>query len=299
MKKTKKLKKQICVSTILFLIMFSCYSFAIFDHIDWGSRAVGIGFGIASYPKESLGLFWNPASIGLISDKEINSMYGIPLTGIGIDNIKYLMGNFVSGLPSGGAVGIGVGMFDVSNVWRESLYVVGYGREVNKFLVGGVIKYMEYKVLLSADEYNNDPLLQKGGKSLISADIGGIYNASDKLSIGLVVKDILEPEIGVDSSEKLSRGYLIAASYKIVSGNMETIISAGNYIYGNNSDFSIGAEAWLSGGRIGIRGSYMPYRYAIGGSYNIQKIRIDYTYVIYSQLTETSGSHYISVLLRL
>lgn len=299
MKKQQQKHIYLVLSLILTLLCLINFSYAMFDHTDWGSRAVGVGFGIASYPQESLGIFWNPASIGSISGKEINTMYGMPFMGLSDINIKYILGNFVTNLAAGGAIGVGVGMFDVSDVWRESLYVIGYGREIDKFLVGAVVKYMEYKVLLSANEYGNDPLLEKGGKSTISADIGGIYKMSENFNVGVTIKDVLEPEIGIEETEKVKRGYLIAASYKIVSPNMEAIISAGNYMYGNNSDFSVGAEAWLSGGKIGVRGSYLPYRYAIGASYNLEKLRVDYTYVIPSQLTETSGSHYISVLLRL
>jgi len=292
------MKKQLMYSTTS-IILFVGLSFGIFDHIDWGSRAVGIGFGIASYPEESLGLFWNPASIGSVSGKEINTMYGMPFMGLSGIDIKYMMGSFVTNLPVGGAVGVGAGMFDVSSVWKESLYVVGYGREINKFLVGAVIKYMEYKVLLSAEEYGDDPLLEKGGKSTISVDLGGVYKVSDNLNIGVAIKDVLEPEIGIETTEKINRGYLLAANYKIVSPNIETIISAGSYMYGSDNDFSVGVEAWLSGGRIGVRGSYLQYRYAIGASYNLEKLRVDYSYVIPSQLTENSGSHYISILLRL
>jgi len=282
---------------LLFLIFMSSNLYSVFDHIDWGSKAVGVGFGYVSYDGEGLGLFWNPASIGSIYGKEVNSMVAIPFVGIKEIEMRYMLGNFVMNLSEYGVAGVGFGIFDVSDVWCESMYVVGYGRKIfDNFLIGGVVKYMEFKILLSDNE-NEDPLLKKKQRLTFSIDLGAIYKVRENLNFGVTMKDVIEPKI-TDSSEKVSRGYLLGANYKFsMMPDADFIVSVGNYMYNRENDYSFGIELLLKNGKIGLRSCYLPYRFAVGCSYSLGKVRIDYTYVIPFQIN--SNSHYFSILLRI
>ncbi|MEN3014221.1 MAG: hypothetical protein ABDH23_06400, partial [Endomicrobiia bacterium] len=151
---------------------------------------------------------------------------------------------------------------------------------------------------LDSAEYGDDPLLSKGGKGVVSGDVGGVYSLSDNLRLGVVLKDIVNPDIGLGSEEKVGMGYLAGISYVSISGDNKFIYSLGYYGRGSDSSYSVGVEGWLSKGKVGIRGSYSDVRYSLGVSYNLDKIRIDYTYAIPSQLTDTQGSHYIGLVFR-
>lgn len=92
-------------------------------------------------------------------------------------------------------------------------------------------------------------------------------------------------------------GYIAGVNY-VRGREVKMLYSLGYYARGSDSGYSLGVEAWLSGGRVAVRGSISDVRYAVGGSYNLDKIRIDYTYAIPSQLQDTQGSHYIGVVFR-
>lgn len=295
------MKKKILMVVLVSCIL-SCSSilYGIFNHVDWGARVVGVGLGyVGCGDVDGSIVMWNGGGLGYIgSSNEIVGMYGIPFVGLGGIDLRYSMVSFVKGLGVQGGVGIGVGMFDGAGVWSENEYVIGYGRLIGSNLgIGLVLKYLEYKVKLNPVEYGDDPLLSKGGKGVVSGDIGLVYSLNKSVKIGCVVKDMLGADIGLSSEEKLGMSYLVGLNY-IGGGEVRYILSLGYMGGDGESDYSIGGEVFLSGGRIIVRGSYSDFRYAIGGSYNLDKIRIDYTYAIPSQLTDTSGSHYVGVAFR-
>lgn len=286
---------------MLALTMMLSYIYCIFNHIDWSAKAVGVGVGyVGCGDVDSSIVMWNPAGMVYIeSPNELSGMYGMPFMGLatGID-LRYSMISFGRKIDNKQSIGAGIGMFDGAGVWRESVYVVGYSRALDKLSLGLALKYLDYKVNLEASEYGDDPLLAKGGKSVISGDIGGVYNLSNNLKLGLVVKDVASPDISLsESGEKLEMSYFVGVNY-ITTGDTKMIYSLGYYGSASESGYSLGAEVFLSGGRIILRGSYSDVRYALGASYNLEKLRLDYTYAIPSQLTDTQGSHYVGLVFR-
>lgn len=290
--------KSITAAVILLSQVGIC---GIFDHIDWGARVVGIGYGyVGSAYADSSIVLWNPAgAVGVDSVNELAGMYGMPFMGLGSGiDLRYSMISFVRKLDTTQAVGVGLGMFDVSGVWLEGEYVVSYSRGLSdKLSLGLSIKYLEYKVKLNPAEYGDDPLLSKGGKGVISGDIGCVYKLSGNMNVGLVLNDVMSPEISLEGQEKLEMGYMVGLNY-VAGKDVKMVYSLGYYGRGSDSGYSLGCEAWLSGGKVAVRGSLSDVRYALGASYNLDKIRVDYTYAIPSQLSDTQGSHYVGLVFR-
>ncbi len=298
----KNLNKVRILSILFLLSVLLIPIYALFDHVDWGGRSVGIGLGCvgSGYSVGGEVVMWNVGGLVFIDGGEVSGMYGMPFIGLSGIDMRYSMLALGKNLGGVQAVGLGVGMFDGAGVWSEGEYVIGYSRLVmdSKLGVGISVKYMEYKVKLDAAEYNDDPLLSKAGKGVVSGDIGLVYKLNSNLNIGLVVKDVLNPSISLGGEEeKLGMSYLGGINY-VTGQDVKVVYSLGFMSSEGGTDYSLGLEAWLSGGRVGIRGSYSNFRYALGASYNLEKLRVDYTYAIPSQLTDTSGSHYVGVALR-
>lgn len=287
---------------LIYSLFFVSLSFAgVFNHIDWGARVVGLGVGyVGGIEADSNMIMWNPSGIVYIkSTNELSGMYGIPFLGLGGIDLRYGMVSFVRKIDKLQTIGIGIGYFDGDNVWREGEYIIGYGRMIKeKISVGVSLKYLEYKINLNAVEYGNDSLVRKGGKGIISGDVGVTYKPLNKIGVGVVLKDILESNIGLEKTEKLELGYILGLNYLGFYKDLRLIYSLGYYGRGKENGYSLAAEAWLKEGKIGIRGSISDVRYALGGSYNLDKIRIDYTYCIPIQITENQGSHYLGVIFR-
>lgn len=175
---------------------------AAFVDVGLGARPAGMGSAYTGLADDIHSLFWNPA--GLSELKKTQATFNFAKV-FGL--ISYNMVSF--GLPvhfSDDKQGLGAAVISSGDeALRELTAVVGYGRVLGPVSVGLNLKYRyasfgnnslnrdDYKVF-SDNEFNEYSLYQvKGTANGFGFDLGLLYQISEKIRIGLMLRDAVAP----------------------------------------------------------------------------------------------------------
>ncbi|MFH2070195.1 MAG: PorV/PorQ family protein [Elusimicrobiota bacterium] len=181
----------------LFLVVIawnaSLYASGEFTSLGAGGRSVGMGRAYTALAEDASAIYWNPAGLSALKYTDISSFYTSPRrdTSYGFTGIA---------LPTkdSGNFGTGVAYLNTrdtrfinerydtagnSGVASEFMAVFSYARNISRFWLGGAnVKFIRQSV------YNKS-------ESGLGIDLGGIYNAGDRLKLGLNVRNIIQPAI--------------------------------------------------------------------------------------------------------
>lgn len=278
--------------------------FVVFVSISYGSRFIvdevsargmvlGEGYGVLG--GDSGVVFKNVGCVGF-EDSGVVGFYGMPFSGMTEVKMNYISfaGNYKM-VEQG--FGGGVWMMDVDGIYRESVILCGYSRMVKIFdkevSFGGGLKLMGYKLDVNAEDYGNDPLIQKANKNVVDLDLGFVGRLTDFVKVGLSIRNILGSDLGVEDKDNLSREASVGVVYTLRSvSDIDFLFSIINR--GSTVKFSLGVESYL-GGKLGLRVGYSSDGYGIGVGFKVKKINFDYGYLISSDFIDGGGSHYASV----
>lgn len=261
------------------------------------ARGIVLGEGYAVAGGDSGVIFKNPAAVGF-EGSGVSGLYGMPFMEMSELGVKYMSGGFVYNLGVSGAVGVGIWMFDAGGIYKESVYVAGYSKVVKvadkDLSIGGSIKFMNTQVGVNSNDYNDDPLLSKASKGVVDVDLGGILRVDEKVKVGLSVRNGLGNDAGVELEDKLDREISVGCGYFISKGSQDVEFLFGVLSKGQDIKISAGVEAYIAG-KFGVRCGYTGNGYGFGVGLRLNKIYLDYGYLITSEFVEGGGSHYISL----
>lgn len=284
------------------------------EYFTTRGKSTGDGFVAYSFGSESL--VYNPAGAEFSNYPEIIVEYEdlLPQIRESLTLNRQLLGVIFPYSFGNTKISFGGLFFQFnSDIYKESIYQLSVAKDITNFLVkeeeklkyikvalGVRLKYMEY-LYPSSELLENDPLFENNSrvKSVISPDIGVLYSNADKYYFGLTVFDLLEPDIGINQLSKLKRKIILSFGYKYLmekqSLQLLPLIGVRNYF--NKTELSLGVEA-LYKNSLFLRVNYSSWNTAVGIGYLYKnKLEINYTYVILSELN-TTGGHYISLSYR-
>jgi tetratricopeptide (TPR) repeat protein len=165
-----------------------------------GSRAIGLGGAFTSLADDGSALYWNPAALRNVQDKQIMAMY-MPISGDFADGTTFTYLGAVYPTLSAGAWGIGFLRasssfegFDAASVplgtqdYSETHVLLGYAFERRDgFLMGALASGVNFKIA-------NQQVAGASGTSA-GIDLGFRYspNFAKSLSVGLNFQDLAAP----------------------------------------------------------------------------------------------------------
>jgi LysM repeat protein len=277
--------------------------------IGYGAKSISLGRTYAGQKADPYGIFGNPASLKGITTGEAVSMYGQMNTDVSYTMLGYVLptkyGKFFGGYGNNYMGGfttttldaitgrpLSAGDFD----YRNDLFMLGYQNCLSKQISYGLrVKYD------SRGAGNISGYSAYG----INADAGVLYEASDRLTLGVTARNIVRGELG---TIKLSNGQTEALPWAVDAGlgfaahpklNLYTDVSVTRAI---PAEVKIGAE-WkpidllavrLGGEQRSMGGTDSVLNGSAGVGLNMGTFGIDYAYFYDSQLTANSR-HFISI----
>ena len=197
-------KKNIKLGVILLIYSNFLYS-GLFDHFDFGSRGAGIGGSFSSIVDTVDATLWNPSGLSFVDSTEVTFMYGKPYAGFSDVDFSYNYFAFAKKIERlKGSIGIAWTEFNDSDVYKEEIYAVGYGRIINpqrNFAVGLTLKYLGHKFNFNYLTPSEKSLFSTDNKYNLSVDAGIGINLKPHIRAAMVVRNLNEPDVGLLQSD--------------------------------------------------------------------------------------------------
>ncbi len=298
---------------ILFYLIICSVSF-LYSTEYFTTRGKAIGDGFIAYSFGSESLVYNPAGATFANYPEVIIEYEDLLPEIkGSLNLnRQILGLVFPYNFDSIKINFGGLFFQLnSDIYKESIYQLLIAKDITNLLtkdedklkyikvsIGMRLKYLEY-LYPTTELLENDPLfeLNSRAKSVISPDLGILYSNANKYYFGLTSFDLLEPNIGINEISKLKRKIVVSFGYKYLmeKQSLQLIPLIGIRNYFNKTELSLGIEMSYKN-NLFLRTHYSSWNTAVGVGYLYKnKLELNYTYVILSELN-TTGGHYISLI---
>lgn len=269
---------------------------AAFLKIEPGARAVGLGGAFTAVCDDATSIYWNPAGITTIKNKEVTFMHNEWLL-----DIKYEFLSYVQKLGKTRGFGVGItelhmdpmqittDLSEESNetfTARDRAFILSYAQNFIGLSYGITGKYVTQKL---ADKFSNG----------IIADFGILYQlklANKPLNLGLNISNFGYMSKFIEKQQILPTKYVLGLMYNLHKDKINDIKISSDVIQFIDSDVKIstGVEyllkdtfAFRLGYRIGY--DFGNLTFGIGLKYPGEKniYKIDYTYVNYTNLDAT------------
>ncbi len=171
---------------------------AYFERLEVGGRALSLGQSFHAIADDPSALYWNPAGMAGTTQPALLLDYYKPYT---VEDLSSSFASFTyPGL--GGHWGVAWHYFGLSGVERENLFSVAYANQaelpfIGKIALGVTGKVLRVSYTATPDRSflgnSVDVTEDYGGQTELSADFGLLYRPSDRLAIGAIVRNMIEP----------------------------------------------------------------------------------------------------------
>lgn len=296
-------------------------AYAAFEDIGTGARPTAMGGAYVSAGDDSLSLFYNPAGLAQLHQKEISSEYSKLFSGLSDgSNLSQTYLGYAQPVRWGGTLAVGWKQFALDDLYKERTLALGYGEWLTpRIAIGGALKQLHHSFGVEniiVDDSGNirsgtpSFFAQNGNSSTAySADLGMLYRWSDRHTVGISVQDVNEPNVALSPSdhEIVSRTLRMGMTYKAtrnlnLSGAMTTRESLSNQ---RDTTWTGAAEKWwdledesavIARGSLSS-GSREFQQMALGAGYRISSIQLDYAFIFNLTgvtLGKTLGTHRLS-----
>ena len=170
-----------------------------FVDIGFGAKPVGLGGAFVGLADDVNSVIWNPAGLSNVHSKQVSFTYTRQLNLI---NYHYL----AAAMPLSSESGIGIAVIGSGDkALREYTLQTSYGQKLYNFYVGASFKVRfatfgnnklsesDY-VIFEPDEISEGLSNQvKGDAFGVGLDLGLLYKIQEKVTVGLLLKDIYSP----------------------------------------------------------------------------------------------------------
>ena len=263
--------------------------------IPVGARAAAMGSAYTAIANDVTSLYWNPAGLGSLRQREISAMHSRWLMGSSYDFLGYAhptrlgtLGFGLSRLSQPEQEGRGENRDKTSYFGAsDSVFTIGYGRRVSDRLHLGLgLKALQSRI----GSYKGQGL---------AMDLGATYRPQGlPVSFGLAARNLGPGVRFIGERTRLPLTLSFGAASSFISG-MTLSADVGYRPYDKEINFSLGTEyAFL--GALALRAGYQSSRneglaakspvlsgFAGGLGFRLSRYRIDYTLTPFGQLGNT------------
>lgn len=318
---------------VAFFASFASVSFALFDDLGMGARAPGMGNAFTAVADDLYAIYYNPAGLATLERSQLSASHALLHMGLS-DGSNLGLSHLAFAKPlklrKWGVLGAAWQRFALSGVYSEQSLQISYGNSrlsekklkwgLDKLKWGISLKYLvhSFDQLPSATNAMNDQYKFEGevdpvltgntSKSAMDADIGFLYQFTNRYSVGLAVKNILQPNMAfADGAEdKVPMRTRLGFSYKSLWMILASELRMERGPSGEmDKDIIVAAERIfpsLDKGQVGLRGSIgvgsRDFKQVTAGfSYRINKLQFDYAFIFpLGTIKETAGTHRLAML---
>jgi len=312
------MKKFILLFLLLHLTSYTLHP--AFKDTGWGARPAGMGGAFTAVSDDATGILFNPAGLAQLKQIELDFMYAKLYTGLDTVDLGLNYAAVVYPLKNIGSFGLSWANFISADQYREDTITLAYANSIKRLspelLFGLNMKYLRHSYTLD-DRTVDDPVFAQGNaRSNITADLGlwsrPIPKRLPGLSIGLLVRNITRPDVGLKTRDTVPAEIRIGGAYKINRfKSMNNIlfaldITGRNQEWGSTEDklnLHLGTEAWfvneILGVRVGGNLTELSFGFGIKAPKKIKfDFQLDYALLWPLQIHETTGSHRVSLCIK-
>ncbi len=280
---------------------------ASFEETGIGARATALGGAFTAIADDVHAVYYNPAGLAQVQRKELSASYGLENTGLSDGSkISNSYGAYAHPFASRiGTIGLSWQQFTAENLYKERALSFAYGRKfARKIFLGAAVKHLSREFTAPVGTVDNSGFIDASGidsiyaggnsKSNAGLDLGILWKANDKYTVGAMVQDINEPDLALTGSSRDSAPMVIRSGIAYqerrftLAGQLNAVKSAGSL---NREAFAaLACEKWVDStrftrGDLGFRGSFSAgprsfSQVALGLSYRIGAIQMDYGFLM-------------------
>jgi hypothetical protein len=277
-------------------------SHAAFEEPAMTPQAAAMGGSSLAGQGDPATLFLNPAATAGLIHPEAYMMYNQLYAGLnGVGSIGQGFGAF--GIPTkAGTFGIGFSDFQASGLLEDRVVGVSFARRwFDAIDVGITGKYLYQRYLVGSDPLAAaDPVFNNGtSRGAFAADVGLSVPVSDALKVGLAVRNLNQPNLGLASQDPAARQVQAGVSYDI---KPYALLLTADYTYtaaqagtlSQRSEPGIGLEKGFEDQRVKFRVGATLDQFSAGIGIQMGPIGFDYTFLISRTLpANNAGTHMV------
>ncbi|MFC1546647.1 type IX secretion system membrane protein PorP/SprF, partial [bacterium] len=307
----------ICVLMLTLIFAFSITHASFILERNFNTRARGMGKAFTGLSDDLGALTFNNAGLGYIDWVETNFMYADMFTGLESVDLGLKFAGIIYPLADYGTFGINWARFDAANLYAEDFFQLGYGYMLSDNIsVGAGVDFLQYKFILEREREKQDNLFKEYGdsSSAVTFNLGILAYLQDYLSVGLSVRNINEPDVGLKDKDKVPREYRAGIALSMYGLLMPIDVYYRNQDYLKDED-KLGLSAGLEYlynfrfGSLSLRAGYNKEEITCGFSFfknklfNVSELGVD-TGIEYALawpargIDETNGSHQVALVFR-
>jgi len=179
---------------------------AAFQMRHTSARSAAMGNAFLAGAGEAASLFSNPAGLAGMPKAEASFLYAKPFAGL--PNVNLNAGHAALALPTrAGHVGLGYSLFSAGGLLQEQTLALGYAATFRSLQVGLAAKQLSHAYDIHDDAMaHSDPVFADGtSASALAFDAGMIAPLGKALKLGLAVRNINQPNVGLATKDRVAR----------------------------------------------------------------------------------------------
>jgi len=291
------------------IISTSGYSFGAFLDKGWGVRPVSMGGAFTSVADDANAPLWNPAGICQTESHQLSFMYGKPYWGLDNVDLEYNYFSYLLPYSEFTAFGLSWTNFSSENQYNENTLNLSiaqklyypvlssfHGEDV-ELLTGINLKKISHKYILDEDTEDDPVFLNKNSHSEYDLDAGVLVHYPNGLSMGIVFKHMLQPNVGMKDVDRVPMDIHLGFS-KFLGGKLLTALDVSyrdgvyNYHLGFEGDVVSNKMVMRTGAHLREASMGFGYLYNTEGGLELS---FDYAFIFPFELEEKRVSHRISL----
>ncbi|MBI4396170.1 MAG: polysaccharide export protein [Elusimicrobia bacterium] len=273
-------------------------SWAEFTDETWGARPLALGGAYIGMAGDGYSPFINPAGIAFAERRETTFSFGKPRVRSGGKSRTQESFSFVdSSSGTSGNFGFWWLHSSTASVNRENTLAFSVARSIYQLpngaetAWGASVKYLSNLALSGT----------RTDQSALSAEVGLMLDATDNLSLGLAVRDILRPHVGIRTRQKIPVKFGAGGALWLGEETLAALDIVKNQ-EDSDVDVRAGVEFWQLDPlaiRIGSNSDQMTYGLALmGGPWSGLQVGVEYTYVDPFRSDRDDSLHLASLRIR-
>lgn len=278
-------------------------AYASFNDSACGARAVAMGGAFTAVPSGSEAMCSNPAAMIETSSPELTAVYGKLYSGLS-DDSKIGQGYFSAAAPVRrylpGVAGFAWNDTRLSDAYSETTFAVSYATSVYRGVGAGLtLKYLRRGYV--SDSYTAlDPVFSGGyTKGGFGADLGLFYRPAPGYALGLAVKNINKPDMGLAAADRLPVEVRAGASYAMKASllDLDAAFAGTDYTVSAGAEYSFQGRYALRMGLAAGNNSRRSVNMGFGGRFGLAGF--DYSFSLpVGGISGTMGSHRLAFSFR-